>query len=493
MKMNLNNNNTCIYTNFKLSLFFALFISISMQQVFAAHRIDLLNTIGWERTKNEKWPSMDMAADKMSYGMQNAAERGLLKASPITRELTLSWIDQPNAYQFSEGIKSTAFDSGIWNTGTTQISTRLDTPKQTTGYYDLWRYEGRLPYRFSWNMWQHALPSIDPEVAKALYATMGYMGVGIDYNPWIWLLGAGSEGDGDSVTRACLGPDIPALPGKEDFVKNELEQCPAWIKGDFENMEASGEGMLRALNSGWRFVGMHGIGSHLIRLFVQRLEDAMARNPQYLTLERVRSMRHGFSHGTMLGKVPDVVDMAIKYNLYLPIDVERSLTDETEAIPEFYGPEGFEFLSPVKSLIDAGVKVLSDTGGGSLHDVEVFVTRIHPQSGEVFNPEERVDRVTSFKLHSIAPAEFAFSETMTGSLEVGKFADFMVIDKDFLDPVEVPDVEIGELNVYMTVIGGATVWTNNNAPDEFKQLPHVYGRDFELDRKAEYKLGSTPD
>ena len=460
-------------------------------QLLAAHRVDLINSYGWQRTQ-QKWPSMDMAADKMSYGMQNASERGLLKASPITRELTLSWIEQPDPWQFGEGVKSTAFDSGIWNTGTTQISTRLDTPKQVTGYYDLIRYEGRLPYRFSWNMWQHALPSIDPAVAKALYATIGHMGTSIDYNPWIWLLGAGSEGDGDSVTRACLGPDIPALPGKEDFVKNELEQCPAWIKGDFANMEASGEGMLNALNAGWRFVGMHGIGSHLIRLFVERLEDAMALNPEYLTVERVRSMRHGFSHGTMLGKVPDMVDMAIKYNLYLPIDVERSLTDETEAIPEFYGPEGFEFLSPVKSLVDAGVKVLSDTGGGSLHDVEVFVTRIHPQSGEVFNPEERVDRVTSFKLHSIAPAEFAFAETMTGSLEVGKFADFMVINKDFLDPVKVPDTEIGEIEVYMTVIGGATVWTNDAAPEEFKQLPHVYGRKYEVGRKANYQLGSTP-
>jgi len=462
-------------------------------QVSAAHRVDMVNTVGWERTK-EKWPTLEMAADKMSYGMQNAAARGLLKASPITNELTLSWIDQPNPYQFGEGVKSTAFTSGIWNTGTTQISTRLDTPKQTTGYYDLARYEGRLPYRFSWNMWQHALPSIDPEVAKALYATIGYMGVGPEsvIDPWIWFLGAGSEGDGDSVTRACLGPDIPALPGKEDFVKNELEQCPAWIKGDYENMEASGEGMLNALIGGWRFVGMHGIGSHLIRLFVERMEEVMAKNPDYMTVERMRELRHGFSHGTMLGKVPDMVDLAIKYNLYLPIDVERSLTDETEAIPEFYGPEGFEFLSPVKSLIDAGVKVLSDTGGGSLHDVEVFVTRIHPQTGEVFNPEERVDRVTSFKLHSIRPAEFAFAEKVTGSLEVGKYADFMVIDKDFLDPVEVPDTEIGEIDVFMTVIGGATVWTNETAPNIFKQLPHVYGREFELHRKASYQLGSTP-
>jgi hypothetical protein len=486
--MNVTMNNSIILSS-RLRIMAVILMVFISAELMAAHRFMMPNTIGWERTK-EKWPNISDATDIVNNGVINAGKRHILKESTVKRELNLRWIETPTPMQFAEGVKSTSFDH-IWNTGTTQISTRLDTPDQTTGYYGLWREERRLPYRLSWNMWQHALPSISQEVTKALYSTMGYMGVGIEYNEWVWLMGAGSEGDGDSVTRACLGPDLPALPGKEDFVKNQLEQCPAWIKGDFENMGPTGEGMLRALNAGWRFVGMHGIGSHLIRLFVERLEDAMAINPD-LTLERVRSMRHGFSHGTMLGKVPDVVDMALKYNLYLPIDVERSLTDETEAIPEFYGPEGFEFLSPVKSLLDAGVKVMADTGGGSLHDVEVFVTRIHPQTGEMFNPDERVDRVTSFKLHTIAPAEFAFAETLTGSLEVGKLADFMVINKDFLDQAKVPDEEIGEIDVYMTVIGGATVWTNDAAPEAFKQLPHVYGRKYELNRKANYQLGSTP-
>jgi len=479
-----------VFSPSRVRIIITLILVFSSAQLLAAHRFMMTNTVGWERTR-EKWPNIAEATDMVSNGVIDAGKRHILKETTVKRELNLRWIEIPTPMQFAEGIKSTAFDSGIWNTGTTQISTRLDTNDQVTGYYGLLREEGRLPYRISWNMWQHALPTISPAVSKALYETMGFMvGPGIEYNEWVWLLGTGSEGDGDSVTRACLGPDIPALPGKEDFVKNQLEQCPAWIKGDFENMGPTGEGMLRALNAGWRFVGMHGIGSYLIQLFVDRLEDAMAKNPD-LTLERVRSMRHGFSHGTMLGKMPKMIEEAIKYNLYLPIDVERSLTDETEAIPEFYGPEGFEFLSPVKSLVDAGVKVLSDTGGGSLHDVEAFVTRIHPFTGEVFNPDERIDRVTSFKLHCIAPAEFAFAETKTGSLEVGKYADFMVINKDFLDPVEVPDTEIGEIDVYMTVIGGATVWTNDEAPDKFKQLPHVYGRKYELNRKANYQLGST--
>ena len=63
---------------------------------------------------------------------------------------------------------------------------------------------------------------------------------------------------------------------------------------------------------------------------------------------------------------------------------------------------------------------------------------------------------------------------MTGSLEVGKFADFIVIDKDFLDPKAVPDNKVSNIKVLMTVISGAVVWTHKDAPTALKKLPHVY-------------------
>jgi predicted amidohydrolase YtcJ len=191
-----------------------------------------------------------------------------------------------------------------------------------------------------------------------------------------------------------------------------------------------------------------------------------------MTLERIRSMRHSFSHGTMLGKVPEVVETALKYNLYLPVDVGRSLIDETEAIEEFYGPEGFEFQAPIRSLIDAGVEVLSDTAG--FDDVEVIVTRAHPNTGVVYGPEERVDRVTAIKLSLIQAAKFNMAEDLTGTLEPGKYADFIVIDRDFLDTVAVPDDEIADIRVLMTNIGGEVVWTADNAPAALKQLPHFW-------------------
>ncbi|MCZ6813912.1 MAG: amidohydrolase family protein [Alphaproteobacteria bacterium] len=453
----------------------------------ASHRINLLNSYGYKRTK-ELWPDIDGALTKDARGMKDAAKRGLIKSSPLRGELQDIWKSKPTPAQFAEGVKSTAFDL-IWKLGVTQISTRLDEPFEVAGFYNLWREEKRVPYRIGWHYEHHRLPAVGPAVSRSVYTTIGNQSVGADYNPWIWLLGVGSEGDGDSVTRACLGPDLPALPGKEIYVKEELERCPPWVRGDKKNVGPLGEGVWKALNTGWRMVGLHGIGSHMIRLFVHRLEDAMKMNPD-MTLERVRAARHGFSHGTMIGKVPEVMAMARKYNLYLPVDVARSIRDETEAIDEFYGPEGYEFQAPIASMIDAGVKVLADADA-SFEDVGVFVTRHNPDTKKTMQPKEKIDRVTSYKLHTIVPAEFNFSETVTGNLEVGKFADFIVIDKDFLDSKAVPDDKIGDIKVLMTVISGAVVWTSDAAPEAFKKLPHVYGRKYKLHNKANYVLGST--
>jgi predicted amidohydrolase YtcJ len=106
--------------------------------------------------------------------------------------------------------------------------------------------------------------------------------------------------------------------------------------------------------------------------------------------------------------------------------------------------------------------------------VETIVTRAHPYTGEIYEPNERVDRVTAIKLQLIQAAKFNMSEELTGTLERGKFADFILIDRDFLDTSAVPDDEIGEIKVLMTQIGGEVVWTADNAPEEFRELPHFW-------------------
>jgi len=250
-------------------------------------------------------------------------------------------------------------------------------------------------------------------------------------------------------------------------VKEIIELCP-----DFN--AATVQSLMRGVRSGWRFAGVHGIGSHGLRLFVQKLEEHMQRNPKLLTLEYVRNSRHGFAHGTLTGAVPDVMASFVKYNLYLPINLRRALEIEPDNIRQNYGEPGWAFLGPVKTLIDAGVKVVGEGEIGqpdpeTYFDIlDVYVNREisegdanhgwppeTPGQGEVFVPEEGVDRVVALKLFTYRAAEFLYAESKIGSLEVGKYADFVVADKPYLSG---PDTGIRDNKVLMTVLAGEPVY-----------------------------------
>jgi predicted amidohydrolase YtcJ len=54
-------------------------------------------------------------------------------------------------------------------------------------------------------------------------------------------------------------------------------------------------------------------------------------------------------------------------------------------------------------------------------------------------------------------AEYVLREKELGSLESGKWADFVVIDRDYLNT---PDEELSKINVMMTAVAGKPVYTD---------------------------------
>jgi predicted amidohydrolase YtcJ len=84
-------------------------------------------------------------------------------------------------------------------------------------------------------------------------------------------------------------------------------------------------------------------------------------------------------------------------------------------------------------------------------DMDIFVNRTllrGDHQGEMFTPEESIDRVVALKLFTYRSAVFLYAESKVGSLEVGKFADFIVTDKPFLSG---PDREIHDNKIALTV------------------------------------------
>jgi predicted amidohydrolase YtcJ len=441
-----------------IALLGLLLLGTSVQ---ASHRVILFNQNAMDRVL-EMWPDYIQTANNQARGMETPGQRGLITQSPLRALLHQLLREQPTPAQYGEGFKQLVREYYA-PSGISTFASKLNTGAQVSAYHYMLRKDGRLPVRFAYS-YDLARQSIPTAAAAGLYEYSGAMWDSIGSNPWLWLHGMAAEGDWDAPNRACMGADLAVKPGVDERqVKQVLEICP-----DFD--AATVQALMRGIRSGWRFAGVHGVGSHAARLFIQKLEGHMQANPKVLTLDYVRNSRHGFAHGTMFGAVPDVIEGMVKYNLYRPINLRRALAIEPDNCRQNYIESCFDFLGPVKTLLDQGVKVVGEaeitnpTPETYFDLFDIYVNReialgqdarktvpVKFGEGEVYTPEEGVDRVVALKLFTYRSAEFLHAETRVGSLEMGKLADFIVTDRPFLSG---SDREIRDNKVVLTVTAG---------------------------------------
>jgi len=140
------------------------------------------------------------------------------------------------------------------------------------------------------------------------------------------------------------------------------------------------------------------------------------------------------------------------------VDPHRAFNDEPGFVDRYLGGDR-SVIAPIKSPLDAGVNVAVEFGG--FEGIQAVVTRTNERTGEVIAPNEAVDRVVALKLVTIWSAFSMFSDKLTGNLKPGKYADFIVLDKDYLSG---PDDEIHDNKVIMTFINGELVWQEEGNP-----------------------------
>ena len=66
------------------------------------------------------------------------------------------------------------------------------------------------------------------------------------------------------------------------------------------------------------------------------------------------------------------------------------------------------------------------------------------------------EREQALRSYTLDAAYGAFMEDFTGSIEVGKLADFTVLDKDIMT---IPEEEILQTQVSMTLLGGKVAYS----------------------------------
>ncbi|AZO83501.1 hydrolase [Stutzerimonas stutzeri] len=133
------------------------------------------------------------------------------------------------------------------------------------------------------------------------------------------------------------------------------------------------------------------------------------------------------------------------------------------------GAERFERMEPSGSIAHAGGRVAfgSDWPVDPLDEflaLKVGVTR----SGDPTNPhsygpkyagrlnnDPAMSRAEVLRSITLSAAQQLKLDAVLGSVEVGKFADLIVLDKNFM---QVPEEELGRNGVLLTLVGGKVVW-----------------------------------
>ncbi len=78
-----------------------------------------------------------------------------------------------------------------------------------------------------------------------------------------------------------------------------------------------------------------------------------------------------------------------------------------------------------------------------------------PQYAGRLNADPALSRAEVLRTITLNAAEQLKLDAVVGSVEVGKFADLIVLDKNFM---QVPEVELARNNVLLTMVGGKVVW-----------------------------------
>jgi predicted amidohydrolase YtcJ len=126
---------------------------------------------------------------------------------------------------------------------------------------------------------------------------------------------------------------------------------------------------------------------------------------------------------------------------------------------EAFGARRWDWMLPNRSLIDQGTVV----AGNSDYPISpaVPLLRIHDMvnrtsaEGRIYGPRQRCTVEQALRAFTMGSAYAEFAEEQVGSIEPGKLADFVVLDRD---PRKVDPKAIKDIAVLRTVIDGETVF-----------------------------------
>jgi predicted amidohydrolase YtcJ len=200
---------------------------------------------------------------------------------------------------------------------------------------------------------------------------------------------------------------------------------------------------------GWD-IGIHCCGDHAQDMVVDTLAGVIREIPR-------PDARHSIIHGYF--PTPRALDQMAACRLGTVVQ-PTFIYWEGDAIFHDVGEERALNWKPVRRYLDHGIVVSSSSDVPSTVSANPFValyalvTRKN-NFGRDVAPQQAVTREEALRTYTVNGTWITREENIKGSIESGKVADLVVLDRDYFS---VPEEEIKDIQVEKTMVGGNFVW-----------------------------------
>ena len=338
--------------------------------------------------------------------------------------------------------------------------------------YNLLRKEGRMPIRLGW---AHRLCQLVEDDVPGCFLHLGSIDTIGDNYYW------------------SVGMTLGAIDGGPPSICTTMEAPPKFKSQEkcfLQPGNAYAKAIHTALANRYRYVVNHVYGDKAVDYVMDIMDQVIEENPE-ITLDYMRDLRMTSDHCGFYPRQQQLPRMR-NFNWILSCDV--AFVNRSYPWLSVYGMDKANRIAPMKSILDAGVmatlefELRTETGKGpTLWSQGIAaLTRINNR-GDVVAPEEAVSRERALKMITVFPSYYVHKEKEIGTLEVGKLADFVVYNKDYLT---IPLEEVPTVFPLMTVVGGKTVILREEFASELGT--QAVGPQIEFEFEDEYNQGEVP-
>jgi predicted amidohydrolase YtcJ len=203
---------------------------------------------------------------------------------------------------------------------------------------------------------------------------------------------------------------------------------------------------------GWD-VGIHCCGDHAQDLAVDAFAAAAAAVPR-------ADARHSIIHAYF--PTDHALEQMARHNIAAVIQ-PTFIYWEGELLFRDVGARRALNYKPARKYLTRGVPIAASSDEPSTVSANPFVglyalvTRKN-RLGQQIAADEALNRVEALRTYTIAGTQITREERLKGTIEAGKLADLVVLDRDYFTA---PEDELRDIKAEMTMVGGKVAWQRN--------------------------------